>query len=184
MDLLELGISHYSEVRQFAQDLLGKVIERTAPYAFDMVIPRLIECLQPSAAHEQFKGALYIISNERYSFFYDWGKASQLWPALVMAQHSDKESVVDLLKNLSVKLNRTYTEFGLYTMPVKPVRVTDSLRKLVQPELTNGVHVTGEQPMEEDVDDVDKNYRQLEDKMADMLLSGQLHWRHQQVRRI
>lgn len=34
--------------------------------------------------------------------------ASRLWPALITAQHSDKQSVDDLLRDIGIKINRYY----------------------------------------------------------------------------
>ena len=40
----------------------------------------------------RLKGALYIIYSEKHMFFYSWESVSKLWPALVTAQQSDKQS--------------------------------------------------------------------------------------------
>jgi hypothetical protein len=66
-------------------------------------------------------------------------------PALVKAQHSDKTSVVDLLKDLSIKCNRMYTEFALYTLPVRKAKIS--------PELLAQLGLAGNDEMECDDDD-------------------------------
>ena len=98
-DIFELSVSHYSEVRSYAQDLLFKLGNRVVPESHSMIIPLLVDCLKPGVSHQQFKGALYILSMEKYGFFYSWKYANMLIPALVEAQHSDKQSIVDLLKD-------------------------------------------------------------------------------------
>jgi hypothetical protein len=42
-------------------------------------------CLEnsPEITHQMFKGALYIISNERFHFFYKWKDFNKLAPALI-----------------------------------------------------------------------------------------------------
>ena len=98
-DIFELSVSHYSEVRSYAQDLLFKIGNRVIPESHALIIPMLVDCLKPGVPHQQFKGALYILSMEKYGFFYSWKYANMLIPALVEAQHSDKQSIVDLLKD-------------------------------------------------------------------------------------
>ena len=98
-DVFELSVSHYSEVRSYAQDLLFKIGNRVIPESHALLIPMLVDCLKPGVPHQQFKGALYILSMEKYGFFYSWKYANMLIPALVEAQHSDKQSIVDLLKD-------------------------------------------------------------------------------------
>jgi hypothetical protein len=83
------------------------VLEKTTPKCHEHIVPSLIECLQnsPDVSHQMFKGALYIITGERFGFFYEWETASKLMPALVLAQHSDKPSVVEV--NLSCRCGKT-----------------------------------------------------------------------------
>ena len=113
-DVYQLSVSHYSEVRSAAQELLFKIVNRVVPESQDMLIPFLAQSLKPDASHQEFKGALYILSMEKYGFFYSWKYASILFPALVQAQHSDKTSIVELLKDFSIKCNRSYSDFSLY----------------------------------------------------------------------
>ena len=53
--------------------------------------------------------------------------ARAIMPALVKAQHSDKTSVVDLLKDISIKCNRMYTDFALFTLPVRKPKISPEL---------------------------------------------------------
>jgi hypothetical protein len=55
-----------------------------------------------------FKAALYIVNSEKLMFFYSWEAAAQLWPALASAQHSDKQSLDDLLRDIGIKMNRHF----------------------------------------------------------------------------
>ena len=73
---------------------------RATSEATGLVLPRLVACLTNTQHHHQdseevesrLKGALYIIYAEKHLFFYSWEAASMLWPALVTAQQSDKQS--------------------------------------------------------------------------------------------
>ena len=90
-----------------------------------------MECFKedPKISHQRFKGALYLMSAESRYFLYSWKDLVVLGPALVRAQHSDKESIVEMLKDFSIKSNRSYTEFCFYQLPVRAPRVTGALVK-------------------------------------------------------
>ena len=108
--LLLLCTHRYSEVRVAAQELLIKVLARLGQRSHKLVLPYLVECLgqdvseikagdssvEAEEAREEvesrLKGALYIIYSEKHMFFYSWESVSKLWPALVTAQQSDKQS--------------------------------------------------------------------------------------------
>jgi hypothetical protein len=76
-----------------------------------LLLPKLVKCLEHApgvVSDEMFKAALYIVNSEKYMFFYSWETAAQLWPALVSAQHSDKQSLDDLLRDIGIKMNRHF----------------------------------------------------------------------------
>ena len=78
------------------------------------------------------KGALYLINSEKHMFFYSWEAASQVWPALVTAMHSDKQSVDDLLRDIGIKANRYYQDFVGYTIPLSAPEPPTWLLSLVR----------------------------------------------------
>ena len=43
-----------------------------------------------------------------FCYCYSWEAAAQLWPPLVSAQHSDKQSLDDLLRDIGIKMNRHF----------------------------------------------------------------------------
>ena len=136
----------------------------------------LEKCLKPEISHQRFKGALYILSMEKFGFFYSWKYASILMPALVEAQHSDKQSIVDLLKDFSIKCNRTYSDFALYSMPVKPAILPEETLKQLD------IVIKEEDTMDVDEDSsTDPYFLKLEKKLCDLVQSGNLHWRHHQM---
>ena len=111
--LLLLCTYRYSEVRVAAQELLIKVLARVGSCSHKQVLPYLVECLGQDVnaikagdtsmeqeakeeAESRLKGALYIIYSEKHMFFYSWEAVSKLWPALVTAQQSDKQSKTQL----------------------------------------------------------------------------------------
>lgn len=101
-------------------------------------------------------------------------------PALVQAQHSDKPSVVELLKDYSIKANRTYTDYTLYTLPVRPALVSDHFLKTLG-LLTSGPASNGA-CMEVDADqEENEDFLKIEKQLCELVKSGNLHWRHFQM---
>ena len=132
----------------------------------------LAQSFKPDKSHQEFKGALFILSMEKYGFFYSWKYASILFPAMVQAQHSDKTSIVELLKDYSIKCNRSYSDFSLYSLPVKPtVMSIDMLKEL-------GIDNFME---ENDFDKENADFLALECQLLDLIQGGTLHWRHYQM---
>ena len=121
-----------------------------------------------------FKGALYIINGERFHFFYKWSYFKQLAPALIKAQHSDKPSVVDMLRDIGAKMNRTYSDFDLYTLFVRKVVPSKNLLGLLGLEKTESMET-------EESNEVDPDYLELEKIVLDLISSKSLHWRHEQM---
>ena len=181
-DLVELGISHYSDVRIYAQELLSKIIARTSPHSLRLILPRLVECLRksPSVSHQMQKGALYILTGERFGFFYEWEFCARLMPVLVEAQHSDKQSIDELLSGISFKVNRHYSDFGLYTLPIRETRQSARLRQLIS-DGSGGGSVDAEMESADNpasAAEVDEHFLELERKMHELVSRKTLHWRH------
>lgn len=178
-DIFNLSVSRYSDVRALAQDLLLKIGTRACPDSHSLIVPKIVECLQdsPGISHQQLKGALYLICGEKYGFFYNWDNANKILPALVRAQHSDKPSVVELLKDLTVKSNRTYTEFALYSLPVRPAIIPACLQsKLTGMEVEDNDIVPDQMMTMEN-----PQYLELELTLCRLVQEGNLHWRHSQM---
>ena len=181
-NVFTLSTSHYGEVRSYAQDLLTKLLGRTPRESHALILDQIIECLSPlpNITHQQFKGALYILhSDSKLGFFNNWEFLAKLMPALVKAQHSDKPSVVELLKEISMRCNRTYTDFLLDTIPIHDPIVSKGLLKTI------GVsHYNNGTQMEEDqcnTHEDNPHFLFLENELCSLVKSGSLHWRHTQM---
>jgi proteasome activator subunit 4 len=177
--IFALCIHHYSEVRVVAQELFLKLVGRVGKACHPLVIPQLVSCLKEGAADDVLKGALYMINSEKHMFFYSWEAASQIWPALVTATHSDKQSVDDLLRDIGIKANRYYQDYVLYTMPVSAPGPPSGLLELVRgrPEATRpegGLASTC-------VLAGQLHYQALETALVSLVEGKALHWRHQEM---
>ena len=133
-NIYELSVSQYSNVRSYSQKILCKIA--TAMEEFEtqeILIPLLVKSLQPGVSHQEFKGALYIITQK--CFFDSWKNTSILYPALVKAQHSDKESIVVLLKDISSRCNRDHPDFIWWTLPIKFARISENALQYLELQL-------------------------------------------------
>ena len=130
--IFALCIHNYSEVRVIAQELLLKLVGRVGRSCHSLVLPLILQCLKEGVADDVLKGALYLINSEKHMFFYSWEAASQVWPALVTAMHSDKQSVDDLLRDIGIKANRYYQDFIGYTIPLSSPESPSWLISLVR----------------------------------------------------
>ena len=103
----------------------------------EILIPLLVRSLKPGVSHQEFKGALYIITQK--CFFDSWKNTSILFPALVKAQHSDKESIVVLplvlLKDISRRYNRDHPDFIWWTLPINFARISENALQYVELQL-------------------------------------------------
>ena len=191
-NVFSLSISHYGEVRSYAQDLLNKFLGRTPRESHALLLDQIVDCLQPSpeVTHQKFKGALYILySDSKLGFFNNWRFLSVLVPALVKAQHSDKPSIVELLKEISIRCNRTYTDFLLDTMPIHEPKPSPALlSKLGYISNTTNARAQNGTMMEINecgklVASQEENpyFVALENELCSLVNGGNLHWRHTQM---
>lgn len=196
--LMTLCIHRYSEVRIAAQDLMLKIVARLGPTCHKLIIPHLVECLRQQPLDDsleavqleddvdnedvvaRLKGALYLIYSEKHMFFYSWESAAELWPALVSAQYCDKQSVDDLLKDISIKANRYYQDYVLYSLPLTAPVIHSWLVDLVKNNTnitkTAGVSLNSNNCMKQLV-----HYQELESSLISLLSANTLHWRHQEM---
>ena len=189
-DLLErvfrLCVHRYSEVRVVAQELLLKVVARVGPTCHPLLLPSIVRCLGPDTAdsddsreerENRLKGALYLINSEKQMFFYSWEAASQLWPALVTAQHSDKQSVDDLLRDIGIKANRYYQDYALHTLPLSQSLPPTGLQDLARPHAgpaRTAASLAGPASLSSQV-----HYEELESRLVGLVTSNAaMHWRH------
>ena len=129
-DVYELSVSQYSDVRSLAQSTLCKIVSSMDEIQTqNTLIPLLEKSLKPDVSHQEFKGALYIIS--KHCFIGSWKNASLLCPALVQAQHSEKLSIVVLLKDISNRCNRDHPDFAWWSLPIKPAIMSENTANLL-----------------------------------------------------
>ena len=178
--IFALCIHTYSEVRVVAQELLIKLVGRVGKTCHNIVIPLLVQCLvnSPTTTDDTLKGALYLIKSEKHMFFYSWEAASQIWPALVTAQHSDKQTVDDLLRDIGFKANRYYRNYNMYTLPLSDPVLPPGVVQIVKSHTGLGAEkgLGHNASLRSQV-----YYQKLEGRLVQLVDSKTLHWRHQEM---
>lgn len=116
-DLMNLSTSHYSQVRARSQEAINACFQYF-PYSYRVILPIVLKNLnkQETMVHEQFKGTLFtLIGQKKKSLLTvrDWGTLKELWPALVNAPPSEKQSIINLIDNNIVNHVKKY--FGTIT---------------------------------------------------------------------
>ena len=172
LNIVELSVSHYSAVRIMAQNLLNKLLLKTSPDGHAVVLDKVLECLKPGTNEERFKGALYVLLDDSMGFFGLWKNLARVLPSLVRAQGSDKNSIIELLKDHSARCSRNFGECIIFTMAVTKPVPTNALREALS--MTNQGTVTAST-------EVDPDFLKLEAELCDLILNGNLHWRHYEM---
>ena len=95
-DLVTLSLSHYSQVRSYAQELLNNCLD-TFIHSYKLIMPRIMAVLskpKDEASHEEFKGALHLLlgpkNDGKNLLKKNWQVIKELWPAVVLSKHSEK----------------------------------------------------------------------------------------------
>ncbi|KAF9979719.1 hypothetical protein BGZ75_009303 [Mortierella antarctica] len=119
MDLTELSLSQYTDVRKKSQHALLKAV-RCFQGAKNLVIPTLLKALESSNTdYEKMKGALYLLSARTLTLpcLRDWRFVPDYVLRLCTAHHADKPSVQALVRKcfLEYIINLTHTSFKVLT---------------------------------------------------------------------
>ena len=110
--------------------MLAKILNSGDIRTEEKILSLLENSLKPGVPHHEFKGGLYILSNKEFlRLFHSWKNVSTLHPALVQAQHSDKETVVEQLKIIFSMLNPNHEDYALWTMSFKPAMMTEKMAR-------------------------------------------------------
>lgn len=186
-DLLRLSMSHYSEVRQKAQENLNTCF-RFHPYAYRLVVPALLKAIEKDSpsSHEEFKGALYVLLGKKGRSVLtvsDWETLNTVWLAVVNAKHSEKPSVIKLLNDLSDCVQKYFETIWIEH------RVPENVKQLALQAWSCGVTPALPCPSAAEIENGnafskkvnDQNlacYQQMVHDLAKVIEDGNLHWRY------
>ncbi|KAJ8924060.1 hypothetical protein NQ315_006837 [Exocentrus adspersus] len=117
LDLFELSVSRYSQVRIGAQCRLFAVVSYF-PYSYSVLTEKIKEILQLDSEkyHEKFKGCLYILLGPKSSPIvarHDWNLIRQLWPLIVKSMPSEKPSIINLIQSLNDAVHKYFPTIAI-----------------------------------------------------------------------
>ncbi|XP_015766712.1 PREDICTED: proteasome activator complex subunit 4-like [Acropora digitifera] len=189
-DLFKLATTVYTEVRIKAQRVLSSCIDVFDYFARTLIPPTLSKLQDsPDVSHEEFKGALYVLLNNRMLFL-----VVHYWEA----SHSEKPSITTLTSTLAEKMVKKYDTVAISrTITDEAVEQAKRLLSSTNPEprtrlkqpfaLTDSV-LPDESQMQEAVEAWKatretnlKNFQKLVETLVDMLESDSLRWRYLQI---
>lgn len=185
VDLYQLSVSHYSEVRIRSQKKLFTAVSMF-PYSYTVLTPFLKRSLQVDAKtnHEEFKGCLYVLLGPKSTPIitrHDWGFVRDIWPKLVTSTPSEKPSVINLMNLIIEAVHKHFPTIAIKLQVPQRCLDTVQLLKISQPLLN--VVITqddidlGMSDLEKCVERNRENYCGVIDELHEANVSGNLHWR-------
>ncbi|KYB26764.1 proteasome activator complex subunit 4 [Tribolium castaneum] len=186
LDLFELSVSRYSEVRISAQSKLFSVVSYF-PYSYTVLTSRIFEILKLNSEehHEKFKGCLYILISPKNTPIvarHDWNFIRQLWPLIIKSMPSEKPSIVNLINAIVDAVNRFFPTIAINL--VFPQRCLDDATLLSQNvpkcDLTHFQKYMdeGEKTLQIKCQKRAVAYNETVDGLLDACINGNLHWRY------
>ncbi|XP_067680549.1 proteasome activator complex subunit 4-like [Haliotis asinina] len=189
-DLMQLCLSRYSEVRKKAQNCLLAAFTNF-PYTYRTVIKEIVHNIrEPDVPEHKFKGSLYtILGNGKKSLATkrNWEILSQIWPALVQAQHSEKPSILKAIDDIVTKVVKCLETIAINVET--PLKCIDRGRDLLQTSLpTPACDPATEAELQKSAQKEadrnqanDRDYVKLITTLAAQVESGKLTWKFSQI---
>lgn len=181
LDLFELGVGRYSEVRILAQAKLFTAVSNF-PYSYTVLTQQLKEILQMNSVenHEKFKGALHVLLGPKSSPIiarHDWKFLRDIWPLVVKSMPSEKPSVINLINSLGDSIHRHFHTIAIkLVIPKNCLEVAYDLGKKAGLCFDDFQEVvdTGEERLKLASEEKEKTYKELISLLLDACVNGNL----------
>ncbi|ESP01603.1 hypothetical protein LOTGIDRAFT_238219, partial [Lottia gigantea] len=207
LDLFDLSVSHYSEVRKKSQSCLQTAFHHF-PYSYSCIIQPIVDIIKQQGIPEhRFKGALYTILNpgNRTSLLdamrlnnnqgskqclatkRNWSVLNELWPGLIQAQQSEKPTVLKVIDNIVLKVMKNLDTIAIDILVSD--KCLESAKQLLCSDHPKPNHSPGDQQLllHGQQSEANRNkqalqlYLSLVDKLVDIIESGKLTWKFVEV---
>lgn len=181
VDLLEMSLGPYAAIRKVGQ----KALTATARCFRDsksIIIPVLLNALQPNTPADRMKGALYLFTHKSIlmSCLRNWSFIPQFVMALCGAQHQDKLTIQELTRKVFVNYLEHFHSFSfrvLSTSNMDAVVKTLSPETVSQPDFVQRTKTIGALVVHRANVRV-KAYEDMLDKLLNFLQDTRVHWRY------
>ncbi|KAI8988823.1 hypothetical protein BDB01DRAFT_842338 [Pilobolus umbonatus] len=112
-DLLAMSLGSYAEIRKVSQIALAATA-RCFRGSKQLIVPVLIEALQPSDSSDRMKGALYLFTHRSilHPCLRDWRFIPDFVISLCSAQHQDKLTIQELIRKVFLEYISQFNSFS------------------------------------------------------------------------
>ncbi|KAI8387347.1 hypothetical protein BD560DRAFT_321031 [Blakeslea trispora] len=181
MDLLEMSLGSYAEIRRVSQVALS-VTARCFRDSKSIITPVLLEALQPSTPADRMKGALYLLTHKSILMpcLRNWKFIPDFVLAICNAQHQDKLTIQELVRKVFVDYISHYNSSSFHIIADKDL---DTLLVDLSPSTTSSSKFQSNvSSIEAKIRtrlayNIDAYYKLLE-QLLDFLLDSRVHWRY------
>lgn len=180
-DLLEMSLGSYAEIRKVSQNALSAT-SRCFRNSKKLIVPVLLEALQPNVPADRMKGALYLFTHKSIlsACLRDWSFIPSFIKAICKAQHQDKLSIQELIREVFLKYVHHFNSFSFKVLtPNDLTKYTDSLspatvEKTNFPKKVSQVEERVEKRFKKNI----AAYQEIMDFLLNFLQDPQVHWRY------
>ncbi|ORX46182.1 hypothetical protein BCR36DRAFT_332117 [Piromyces finnis] len=138
-DLFQMSISSYAETRKSAQTLVGQLV-RSFPTYKNIIIPKILGIIEssPNDDPDKVKGALYLLKLKPTfkACFKEWDYLLRLTTTMCVAPQSEKTSIQELFKKLSVNYAMTFSD-----LPMEQVLTDETKADVVEMIENSGITI-------------------------------------------
>ncbi|RCI01929.1 hypothetical protein CU098_000361, partial [Rhizopus stolonifer] len=180
MGLVEMSLGSYAEIRKVSQVALSTTA-RCFRDSKSLIVPVLLEALQPSTPADRMKGALYLFTHKSILMpcLRNWKFIPDFIMAICNAQHQDKLTIQELIRKVFLDYISHYNASSFHVIVTGNL---DTLIKGISPSTAqdpNFDHKTSviEAKIESRLSSNMDAYYRLMDSLLDFLLDSRVHWR-------
>ncbi|KAI8373532.1 hypothetical protein EDC96DRAFT_498664 [Choanephora cucurbitarum] len=181
IDLLEMSLGSYAEIRRVSQLALS-VTARCFRDSKSILVPVLLQALQPSTPADRMKGALYLFTHKSILMpcLRNWKFIPDFVLAICNAQHQDKLTIQEMVRKVFVEYISHYNSSSFRMIADKNL---DALLVDLSPNtLSSSKSQSTVSSIEEKIKtrlayNIDAYYNLLE-RLLDFLLDSRVHWRY------
>ncbi|KAI8327989.1 hypothetical protein BC941DRAFT_364207, partial [Chlamydoabsidia padenii] len=175
MDLLELSMSSYAEIRKVSQSALS-IAARSFKGSKSVIMPTILKTLRPQPqSNNRMKGALYLLTHKSIlmTCLRDWRYIPDFILSLCNAQHEDKPSIQELIRKIFLDYLSYFNQCS-FRVVISEKDITDRL--MIMTDELQHFNKLSDAVMNRNNEQ--KNiHRSLTESILNLLKNPRIHWR-------